>query len=235
MSYKVNCILWWWFVCLFKVFRPTREFFTHIEGEELQILTNARHSWRLSFSLHTYCDTGHPFIMVISKDPWHSHLLPSVWQWSCHYLFLRPRSVATWVCLCLLAVCLCMLTVCLCMLAVIEFVCLLFACVCLLLTCVYACCLIVSACCLIVYACFVCVCMIFDCICLLFDCVSLLFDFMFVCLDFFFVQLDNYSLIWRRYHSRWRAAVLTLARHSWPLSSEGSLACHTYCDTGLRT
>ena len=26
--------------------------------------------------------------MVNSKDPWHSHLhvLPSVWQWSCHYL-----------------------------------------------------------------------------------------------------------------------------------------------------
>ena len=23
----------------------------------------------------------------------HSHLLPSVWQWSCHYLFLRLRSV----------------------------------------------------------------------------------------------------------------------------------------------
>ena len=26
--------------------------------------------------------------------------------------------------------------------------------------------------------------------------------------------------------------VLTCARHSWPLSSEGSLVCHTYCDTG---
>ena len=25
---------------------------------------------------HTYYDTGHPFIMVISEDPWHSHLLP---------------------------------------------------------------------------------------------------------------------------------------------------------------
>ena len=36
----------------------------------------------------------HPLIMVISEDPWHSHLLPSVWQWSCHYLFLRRRSVA---------------------------------------------------------------------------------------------------------------------------------------------
>ena len=26
--------------------------------------------------------------------------------------------------------------------------------------------------------------------------------------------------------------ILTYARHSWPLSSEGSLACHTYCDMG---
>ena len=29
-----------------------------------------------------------------------------------------------------------------------------------------------------------------------------------------------------------RAANLTYARHSRPFSSEGSLACHTYCDTG---
>ena len=44
---------------------------------------------------HTYCDMGHPFIMVISEDPWHSHLLPSVWQWSCHYLvFFRLKFVA---------------------------------------------------------------------------------------------------------------------------------------------
>ena len=37
---------------------------------------------------------GHPFMMVIFEDPLHSHLLPSVWQWSWHYLFLRLRSVA---------------------------------------------------------------------------------------------------------------------------------------------
>ena len=67
-----------------------------IAGEGLQILTYARYSWPLSSegSL-ACCDTGLPFIMVISEDPWHSHLLPSVWQWSCHYLFLRLRSVAT--------------------------------------------------------------------------------------------------------------------------------------------
>ena len=55
---------------------------TTIAGERLQILTYARHSWPLSsegsFTCHTYCDTGLPFIMIISEDPWHSHLLPSV-------------------------------------------------------------------------------------------------------------------------------------------------------------
>ena len=30
---------------------------------------------------------GHPFKIVIFEDLWHLHLLPSVWQWSCHYLF----------------------------------------------------------------------------------------------------------------------------------------------------
>ena len=69
-----------------------------ITGEGLQILTYARHlrplSHEGSLACHTYCDTGHPFIMVISEDPWQSHILPSVWPWSCHYLFLWPRSVA---------------------------------------------------------------------------------------------------------------------------------------------
>ena len=60
-------------------------------------LTYTRHSRQLSsegsLACHTYCDTWHPFIMVISEDSWYSHLLPSVWQLSCHYLFLRLRSV----------------------------------------------------------------------------------------------------------------------------------------------
>ena len=29
-----------------------------------------------------------------------------------------------------------------------------------------------------------------------------------------------------------RLQMLTYTRHSWPFSSEDSLACHTYCDTG---
>ena len=52
-------------VCLFGVYRPTREFFTHMEiaGEGLQILTLARPSWPLcsesSLTCRTHCDTGH--------------------------------------------------------------------------------------------------------------------------------------------------------------------------------
>ena len=53
-----------------------------ITSEGLQILTFARQSWSLSsegsLACHTYCDKGHPFIMVISEEPWLSHLLPSV-------------------------------------------------------------------------------------------------------------------------------------------------------------
>ena len=48
-------------------------------GGGLQILTYTRYSWSLnsegSSACHIYCDTGHPFKMVISHDPWHSHLL----------------------------------------------------------------------------------------------------------------------------------------------------------------
>ena len=49
-------------------------------GEGLQILTYAQRLWPLSsegsLTYNTYCDTGHPFIMVISdrENPWHSHL-----------------------------------------------------------------------------------------------------------------------------------------------------------------
>ena len=67
-------------------------------SEGLHILTYARHSWPLSnessLACHTYCNTGYPFLMVISENPWHSYLLLSVLQWSCHYLFLRLRSIA---------------------------------------------------------------------------------------------------------------------------------------------
>ena len=59
-------------------FRPTQEFFTHMETSRLLVkgcfsFYYARHLWPLSsegsLACHTYCDTEHPFIMVISEDP----------------------------------------------------------------------------------------------------------------------------------------------------------------------
>ena len=80
------------FVCL-EFIVPSRIF--HSYGD----VTIARHSWSLSsegsLTCHIHCDMSLPFIMVIFEDAWHSHLLPSVCQWSSHYLFLRLRSVAT--------------------------------------------------------------------------------------------------------------------------------------------
>ena len=35
--------------------------------------------------------------MVISENPSHSHLLCRVQKWSCHYMFLRLKSVAAWI------------------------------------------------------------------------------------------------------------------------------------------
>ena len=72
------------FVCLFlrSLSSLSRIFHSYgdvtIAGEGLQILTYARHSWLLgsegSLACHTYYDTGHSLIMVISEDPCHSHL-----------------------------------------------------------------------------------------------------------------------------------------------------------------
>ena len=48
----------------------------------LQILTYARHSWPLSsecsFIVPHLLSGGQPSLLVISEDPWYSHLLPSV-------------------------------------------------------------------------------------------------------------------------------------------------------------
>ena len=68
------------FVCLLSHSRIFHSYgVVTVAGEELRILTYARQlSSEGSLACHTYCDKGHPFIMVISEDPWHSHLLPSV-------------------------------------------------------------------------------------------------------------------------------------------------------------
>ena len=52
----------------------------------------------------------------------------------------------------------------------------------------------------------------------------------------FFLFFLSYSRIfthWRRHYYWWKAIyILICALHSMPLSSEGSLVCHTYCYTG---
>ena len=54
----------------------------------VRVLKHATHA------RHTYYDTDLPFLIDIFEVPWHTHLLPRVWQWSCHYLLLRLVSVA---------------------------------------------------------------------------------------------------------------------------------------------
>ena len=88
------CLFVWGFSSHSRIFHSFED--VTIAGEGLQILTYARHSWPLSsegsWACNTYCHTGHLFIMVISKDSWHSHLMPSVLQWSCH-LGLRDSNI----------------------------------------------------------------------------------------------------------------------------------------------
>ena len=73
--------------CMFGVLRPTPTSLLPMKGCKFLLLLGT-HGHCLA--CHTYC----PFIMDISGDLSHSHLLPSVWQWSCHYLILRVWSVA---------------------------------------------------------------------------------------------------------------------------------------------
>ena len=60
-------------VCLFGVYRPT-------DMEKSPLPVKGCKFWPMplssegSLACHTYFNTGHPFIMVISEDPWHSHL-----------------------------------------------------------------------------------------------------------------------------------------------------------------
>ena len=76
---QMFCLFAWVLSSHSRIFHPYGD--VTITGERLQILTYARHSWPLSsegsLACHTYYDTERPFIMVISEDPWHSHLLPS--------------------------------------------------------------------------------------------------------------------------------------------------------------
>ena len=78
----LNCVRFFLFVLIvcFEVFIPLEIFHSYgdvtMTGEGLQILTDARHSWPLStegfLGCHTYCDTGHLCMLVISEEPWHA-------------------------------------------------------------------------------------------------------------------------------------------------------------------
>ena len=69
--FKSICLFVWGLSSHLKIFHSYG--YVTIDSEELQIFTYARQSWPLSsvgsLSCHTHCDTGHPFIMVISEDP----------------------------------------------------------------------------------------------------------------------------------------------------------------------
>ena len=69
---QVMCLFVWDFMYGSRIFHSCGD--VTIAGEWR---TCAKHLWPLSregaLACHTYCDTGHPFIMVISKDLWHSH------------------------------------------------------------------------------------------------------------------------------------------------------------------
>ena len=83
---KESYLFVWGFTSNLRIFHSYGDLI--ITDEWLQIFTYARQSWPLS------SESFLAFIMVISEEPWHSYLLPRVWQWSCHYLFLRHRYVA---------------------------------------------------------------------------------------------------------------------------------------------
>ena len=66
-----------------------------IAGDGRQIVTYARHLWpfrrKCSLACHTYCDSKHG---VISEDPWHSNVMPTVWQYNCLYLFINDFGLS---------------------------------------------------------------------------------------------------------------------------------------------
>ena len=77
----IICLFVWRFSSHSRIFHSYGD--VTMTGEGLQILTYAWHVWSLSregsLACHTYCYMGHPFIMVIFEDPWHTYC----WAFSC--------------------------------------------------------------------------------------------------------------------------------------------------------
>ena len=85
---RILCIF-----CLFGVIRPTlSNGDVTITGEWLQILTYALHLWPLnsegSLTCNTYCDTKHPFIMVMTLIPIAECLLLDFINMYYHIIFI---------------------------------------------------------------------------------------------------------------------------------------------------
>ena len=70
------------FICLSGVFHSSRNFYSFMETSRIFPVKD----WIFWPIPGTKNLTGHPLIMVISEDVWHSHLLQCIW----------PRTVATW-------------------------------------------------------------------------------------------------------------------------------------------
>ena len=83
----------WFFVCLV-FFCPTREFFTHVKTSTLSV--KGCKFWPPARHLRPLSSEGYLAPTVTRGIRLYSNLVPSVWQWSCHYLCLRLRSVAGW-------------------------------------------------------------------------------------------------------------------------------------------
>ena len=65
-----------------------------VKGFKFWPILGTQGNWAVRIPLRaTPVTRGIRFIMVISEDPWHSHMLPSVRQCSFYYLFKRLRSV----------------------------------------------------------------------------------------------------------------------------------------------
>ena len=88
------------FVCLFRVYRPTREFFTNMRCHHCRWRAANLDSRSALMAIEQWGFFNVPHILRHGPTLYNGYLrgpvlLPSVWQWSCHYLFLRLRSVAT--------------------------------------------------------------------------------------------------------------------------------------------
>ena len=93
-------VVYWLFVCLFvcvlvvsfrsRIFHWYGDVTIMIANFDICLTLMAIEQWGF-FSVSHLLWPGDPFIMVISEDAWHSHLLPSVSQWICFYDFGLPR------------------------------------------------------------------------------------------------------------------------------------------------